>query len=659
MDLFTYLMAKNDHNTSVNKDLFSYLLGKGQSGTYQDYSGTSLSINNTKKGKMKLYLSGNTGQDSTTGKNLLGLTDGTYSDGGITAIVNNDEIKITGTGIVGNTAIDIPLINTISSSLGTLTKSLNPSGTYTNIQTSLRASDKSSVGLWSNNGANNTGTLTGDAYYLRIQINEGISANCTFKAQVETGSTATSWEIFSYGASPNPSYPQTIHNVSGNNSINVSNSDSSQSASYPVNLPVENILNNTATTITYNQVTFTINEDKSVTINGTPTADTNIVLDTISFVSGETYTISGVTGYSDTTLQIYTSSSTAFPSDNRLQCFNGAVTRIAQASETCLIKLYVYSGVTYNNVNVYPQIEKGTKANHYTPYGTTPIEMCKIGTYQDKFIRNSGKNLLSSPFTQYDGNNLRTGQLTLEAGTYTFSFEIASTTGNQVSFYRIDGGTTTLEKYKYTTKSLTATLVGGTYFIDIYQSGILLSNMSLPMLNEGSTPLPYEPYGNGDWYLKKDFSEDTLTGSNDEGWIMSYDKTNSMYIQRGSKIYVPLVSSSTIPDAKSNIFSPNTADTLYSTNTQGFTFTTTGYLRVNVLKSVVSTISDWETYLGTHNMKLIYPLATPTYTKITDTNLINQLEAVYRANSYKDQTNISQTNNDLPFNLDVEVKVSA
>ena len=93
MELFTYLMAKNDHNTSVNKDLFSYLLGKNQSGTYTDYSGTSLSINNTKKGKMKVNLLGNTSQTGTptpsspipvnvvsgdntivcTGKNLLNI----------------------------------------------------------------------------------------------------------------------------------------------------------------------------------------------------------------------------------------------------------------------------------------------------------------------------------------------------------------------------------------------------------------------------------------------------------------------------------------------------------------------------------------------------------------------------------------------------------
>lgn len=48
MDLFTYLMAKNGHNTSVHGDLFSYLLGKGQSQT-QTISGVTIYIPNAKK----------------------------------------------------------------------------------------------------------------------------------------------------------------------------------------------------------------------------------------------------------------------------------------------------------------------------------------------------------------------------------------------------------------------------------------------------------------------------------------------------------------------------------------------------------------------------------------------------------------------------------
>ena len=44
------------------------------------------------------------------------------------------------------------------------------------------------------------------------------------------------------------------------------------------------------------------------------------------------------------------------------------------------------------------QIEKGKKTNSYTPYGTTPIELCKIGTYQDKIFKNTPNT------TDYDSN---------------------------------------------------------------------------------------------------------------------------------------------------------------------------------------------------------------------------------------------------------------
>ena len=37
------------------------------------------------------------------------------------------------------------------------------------------------------------------------------------------------------------------------------------------------------------------------------------------------------------------------------------------------------------------QIEEGNKASSYSPYGQTPIELCKIGDYQDYFYKDSGK----------------------------------------------------------------------------------------------------------------------------------------------------------------------------------------------------------------------------------------------------------------------------
>ena len=51
MDLFTYLMAKSGNNSSVHGDLFSYLLGKGQSHT-QTISGITIYIPDAKKTKI-------------------------------------------------------------------------------------------------------------------------------------------------------------------------------------------------------------------------------------------------------------------------------------------------------------------------------------------------------------------------------------------------------------------------------------------------------------------------------------------------------------------------------------------------------------------------------------------------------------------------------
>ena len=55
---------------------------------------------------------------------------------------------------------------------------------------------------------------------------------------------------------------------------------------------------------------------------------------------------------------------------------------------------------------------------------------------------------------------------------------------------------------------------------------------------------------------------------------------------------------------------------------------------------------------------MYYVLTTATETLIEDTTLINQLDAIAEATSYKGSTNIAQANADLPFNLDVTAMTS-
>lgn len=129
------------------------------------------------------------------GKNKLSLTNGTYTSNGVTASVFEGKLSLAGTA-QGIAYIDIPLIQDISQNLGTVTKSLNAEGDYIGVQTSLRGADSSMAGLWSDDASNKSESLRTDAHFLRLQINSGITVNCSLYPQVEEGTTATRYSPY-------------------------------------------------------------------------------------------------------------------------------------------------------------------------------------------------------------------------------------------------------------------------------------------------------------------------------------------------------------------------------------------------------------------------------------------------------------------------------
>lgn len=68
------------------------------------------------------------------------------------------------------------------------------------------------------------------------------------------------------------------------------------------------------------------------------------------------------------------------------------------------------------------------------------------------------------------------------------------------------------------------------------------------------------------------------------------------------------------------------------------------------------TKEQFETWLSNNNTTIYYPLETPTYTLLDDT-LQTQLDNIQYALAYDTQTNIFQTNTDLPFIIDAETYV--
>lgn len=216
------------------------------------------------------------------------------------------------------------------------------------------------------------------------------------------------------------------------------------------------------------------------------------------------------------------------------------------------------------------------------------------------------------------------------------------------------------------------------------------------MVNIGTTPLSYEPYTGGIASPNPDYPQDieVVTGENTIT-ISNEDNTESQtfninlgnlelcrmkntdvqdfiskednkwyknaklgkYIFNGSEAW-----GYSDPDytfSKSNISNLNLAYNslnVYCTHFKVKTNSTSiGYFRIGNkffnfnFDDGANGIDNYKTWLTTHNVTVVYPLIDLEKTEITDTALITQLNALEQAMSYDTQTNISQTNNNLPF----------
>lgn len=317
------------------------------------------------------------------------------------------------------------------------------------------------------------------------------------------------------------------------------------------------------------------------------------------------------------------------------------------------------------------QIEIGNQATTYEPYTSTsyPIHLGEhwlgwIGDYQDRFIKTTGKNLFDGIMELgiFDGD---TGE-PLPNSSYMRCKDfipVEELTKYVITSIDFDAGFFVYEykeDYSYnltTNKSIsngeTLTTNSGTKYLKFRPRVANTTLTSKFMVNKGETALPYEPYGTNEWYLEKKIEKRTLNGSeNWTTWAASNVNTERFYCDFDTS---GVSGDSTLCDKF--IFSAGNGDTehyRFSAST-GYTF---NEIVLFINKDRLDTVSatGLKKWLSNNNVILYRALDTPTYTQITGT-LKDELEALQKAQSYKGTTNINQINNDLPFNMDVSVKV--
>lgn len=352
--------------------------------------GTSITLDNTKEGKMKINLKGNTSQFTTTGKNKYNATRSSTTTNAVTYSGDTSRIYINGTP--NNTGRIF--FNKTYLEAGTYTFSMSlSSGTFNNNgnnQTYLYLyKGTESQASWDfdarilltatiENVASATFTISeGSYYYLAWYLDTSYTwTNAEIKYQVESGSSFTSFEPYTNGASPNPDYPQDVHVVSGDNTINICGKNLFDYQDLASKIQ-----------------TFTISGTASnFTLNGIGTYQYPISISTNEIISGS-WNSTNLNGdikaiYEDDTnaniLSSYSRTSTS-----------GTISFIPTKKVKAIqFRTFNLNNITINNL----QIELGSTATTYEPYqeqnysvNLGSMELCKIRDYQDSIVKDNSK----------------------------------------------------------------------------------------------------------------------------------------------------------------------------------------------------------------------------------------------------------------------------
>ena len=294
-----------------------------------------------------IKLFGKTTQVSTEGNQLFNPD---ILNGSTTCTENNGDITVTisttDTYLVGSYSIT----GSVLFALGADTYAIGCSDS--NIRVSIYCVVDGTIYGVDTNNENNTFNTTANVVGVRIRSIDGTNLKGkTFKIMLNTGSALLSYEPYT-GGQPSPSidYPQELNSCGDDGNV-------------VVELLGKNLLKNTGTTITKNGITFTVNEDKSVTCNGTSTAECVFTVNpNFEIEVGKKHIVSGCpVGGSINTYYLAVSN---FPND-----FGAGATGWLNTFKTLYTAIVIKAGTTVSNLTFYPMIrhadiEDGT----YEPY---------------------------------------------------------------------------------------------------------------------------------------------------------------------------------------------------------------------------------------------------------------------------------------------------
>lgn len=638
-------------------------------------TGSILSLSPTIKGRLSSTPKGDTYQFSTTGKQLYDISTADYtykcslSNGIYTTDALTTSARSVNFGYDANNNYTINDGETYYVSADIRLKS----GTATNVNvlrfnvSGLTTSQISNPNFTSQfqryafSCANNSGSAITTGRFL-FQPSSTNLDNAVFEitnVMVSTSSN-TSYEPYT-GAivSPSPSYPQEIQSVTGLQKVGVCGKNLFDKDNANI---LNAYINSNSNSSDYKKI---ISSNNSRTIY-------------ISCKSNTTYTVSKIAGQRFVVASCNNVPEANVLCTNEVHNLTGASLTITTGANDKYLAVFYYLSTadtsTEEQIRNSIQIEVGSTATTYEPYQSQEYEI-NLGknllNIESTDISSSGSSkevddndlILTSTTqgTSYIGFNIRNIKPNTE---YTFSYNANAEyyAGYQIRSYNKDNVNTSIKGTTSATDlSFSFTTPSDTSYLKIYlyasnDSGVTIgqkTTYSNIQLEEGSQS-SYSPYftpihlyegdqiiGTPDnWSIYRVNGEFTLNGS-ESGWSKSSNTNVDKYLLNNSDY-------SANNNSLCNYFTYQP-----SNNIVGRWYNNVGVQFVfNFAEAGTTTLEDWKTWLSTHNLELVQPLATETTEPITNTELIEDLNNFYNAKSYNGQTNIS-VEGDLPMILDV------
>lgn len=401
---------------------------------------TNINIENRAGAIDGVTIGGNTTQTAYTGKNLLEPTN--YDQGGITTAYNS-------------TTGEIHVYGTPTTYWATVTDHITPKITAGSYTLSLDKACPAIIGLGltvsgtrtaypipigdTSKAVTATGTPSKADIYLS-GMTAGTPIDFKFKIQLEAGSQATSFEPYVGGMpSPNPNYPQSIHSISGEHTINIDS---------------VNLFDKSQVTEGY-YLNSTGEEVSSVQWNYS---------DYIPVIPGQSYTVSGFLVNANAPKECFYDENKNFVSSISHVAGN---TTIVIPSGCYYIRLNLfYRPQTEDELSVC-QFQKGTSATTYTEYykksftiNLGDIFLRKIGTYADQIYYDNGWKLKTA-----------IGMKTLKGAAPTIDrtganvFRFTGLLNNSIDKARIGSGQSSHFTYNPVQTNVTGTLAFGEFAI--------------------------------------------------------------------------------------------------------------------------------------------------------------------------------------------------